>query len=101
MVRNGKEPETLDFLRWPATFEKASTYVFAGRLIRNAEVRGSTPLCSNNNSHNSNNLATAIKLGPFRQLANTWPEKTTVNSTELYAITTDVKRAVMFTSAII
>jgi hypothetical protein len=26
-----------------ATFEKASTYVFAGRLIRNAEVRGSTP----------------------------------------------------------
>jgi hypothetical protein len=28
--------------------EKASTYVFAGRLIRNAEVRGSIPLCSTN-----------------------------------------------------
>jgi hypothetical protein len=31
-----------------ATVEKASTYVFAERLIRNAEVRGSTPLCSTN-----------------------------------------------------
>jgi hypothetical protein len=31
-----------------ATFETASTYVFAGRLIRNVEVRGSTPLCSTN-----------------------------------------------------
>ena len=30
------------------TVEKASTYVFAERLIRNAEVRGSTPLCSTN-----------------------------------------------------
>ena len=28
--------------------EKASTYVFAERLIRNAEVRGSIPLCSTN-----------------------------------------------------
>jgi hypothetical protein len=30
------------------TFETASTYVFAERLIRTAEVRGSIPLCSTN-----------------------------------------------------
>jgi uncharacterized membrane protein len=46
MVRNGKEPENLDFSSVAATFEKAITYVFAGSLIRNAEVRGSIPLCS-------------------------------------------------------
>jgi hypothetical protein len=45
MVRNGKKSENLDFPSVAATFETASTYVFAGRLIRNAEVRGST-LCS-------------------------------------------------------
>jgi hypothetical protein len=45
-VRNVKEPENLHFSSVAATVEKASTYVFAGRLIRNAEVRGSTPLCS-------------------------------------------------------
>jgi len=43
MVRNGKELENLDFSSVAATVEKASTYVFAERLIRNAEVRGSTP----------------------------------------------------------
>lgn len=29
-----------------ATFEKAITYIFAERLIRNAEVVGSNPICS-------------------------------------------------------
>ena len=48
MVRNGKEPENLDFSSVAATLEKANTYVFAERLIRNAEVRGSIPLCSTN-----------------------------------------------------
>ena len=48
MVRKRKEPENLDFSSVAATVEKASTYVFAERLIRNAEVRGSTPLCSTN-----------------------------------------------------
>ena len=46
MVRNGKERENCDFPSVAATFEKAITYVFAGSLIRNAEVRGSIPLCS-------------------------------------------------------
>jgi hypothetical protein len=51
MVRNGKERENLDFSSVAATFEKANTYVFAESLIRNAEVRGSIPLCSTNNIH--------------------------------------------------
>jgi hypothetical protein len=38
MVRNGKERKNCDFSSVAATFEKAITYVFAGRLIRNAEV---------------------------------------------------------------
>src|SRR5687767_6670345 len=42
----GKNVKTIEFSSVAATFEKAITYVFAGRLIRNAEVRGSTPLCS-------------------------------------------------------
>ena len=46
MLRNGKERENLDFSSVAATLEKAITYVFAERLIRNAEVRGSIPLCS-------------------------------------------------------
>jgi hypothetical protein len=46
MVRNGKERENLDFSSVATTFEKAITYVFAESLIRNAEVRGSIPLCS-------------------------------------------------------
>ena len=33
MGKNGKEPENLDFSSVAATVEKASTYVFAGRLI--------------------------------------------------------------------
>jgi hypothetical protein len=44
MVRNRKELERLDFSLVAATFEKAITYIFAGKLIRNAEVRGSIPL---------------------------------------------------------
>ena len=46
MGKNGKEPENLDFSSVAATFETASTYVFAERLIRNAEVEGSNPFCS-------------------------------------------------------
>jgi hypothetical protein len=39
MERTGKPR----FSSVAATFETASTYVFAGRLIRKAEVRGSAP----------------------------------------------------------
>src|SRR5688572_21956035 len=53
IVRNGKEPENLDFFLVAATVEKASTYVFAERLIRNAEVRGSIPLCSTSKLNSS------------------------------------------------
>jgi len=56
MVTNGKECKNPSFSSVAATVEKASTYVFAERLIRNAEVRGSTPLCSTNNSPYYNNL---------------------------------------------
>src|SRR5688572_20637616 len=48
MVTNGKECKNPSFSSVAATVEKPSTYVFAERLIRNAEVRGSTPLCSTN-----------------------------------------------------
>ena len=43
LVRNGKRTENLGFSSVAATVEKASTYVFAERLSRNAEVRGWTP----------------------------------------------------------
>jgi hypothetical protein len=46
MVRNRKEPEKPYFIAVAATLEKAITYVFAERLIRNAEARSSTLLCS-------------------------------------------------------
>ena len=46
MVRNGKERQNPGFSSVAATVEKASTYVFAERLIRNAEVVGSNPICS-------------------------------------------------------
>jgi len=65
-----------------ATVEKANTYVFAGRLIRNAEVRGSTPLCSTSKSIHINSLATLSQLGAIFQLANTWPKITAHNSKE-------------------
>ena len=39
----GKNRKTLKILLVAATFEKANTYVFAERLIRNAEVRRSNP----------------------------------------------------------
>ena len=48
MVRNGKEPENPYDLLVAATLEKAITYVFAESPFRNAEVRGSIPLCSTN-----------------------------------------------------
>src|SRR5215213_10725374 len=48
IVTNRKECKTPRFSSVAATVEKANTYVFAGRLIRNAEVRGSIPLCSTN-----------------------------------------------------
>ena len=73
MVRNGKEPENLDFSSVAATFETA-TYVFAGRLIRNAEVRGSIPLCSTNNSHTFNSLLTHSPVTSFPHVAKMWTE---------------------------
>jgi hypothetical protein len=68
-VRNGKECKNLQFSTVAATFEKASTYVFAGRLIRNAEVRGSIPLCS---TIYFQRFTAADTGGCFFQLANTW-----------------------------
>ena len=73
---NGKEPQNSNKLVVAATFEKAITYVFAGRLIRNAEVRGSTPLCSTSEPHFFNNLQAQLRETRFPQLANIWPEKT-------------------------
>jgi hypothetical protein len=46
MVRNGKEPENPNISSVAATIEKGNTYVFAESPIRNAEVVGSTLLCS-------------------------------------------------------
>ena len=43
-VKNGEEPENLNFSSVAATLEKASTYVFAERLIRNAQTRRLSPL---------------------------------------------------------
>jgi hypothetical protein len=43
MEGNGKEQQNCDFSLVAATFEKATTYVFAERLIRNAEAKGSIP----------------------------------------------------------
>src|ERR1044072_7399198 len=48
MVRNRKERKTSRISAVAATVEKSSTYVCAERLIRIAEGRGSTPLCSTN-----------------------------------------------------
>src|SRR3989442_14776427 len=56
MVRNGKKPENPQNLSVAATLEKANTYVFAESPIRNAEARGSIPLCSTNNTHRFNDL---------------------------------------------
>ena len=77
MRRNGKEPENLDFSSVAATLETAITYVFAERLIRNAEVRGSTPLCSTNKPQFFNDLQAQLRQTRFPHLANIWPEKTT------------------------
>jgi hypothetical protein len=49
MVRNRKERENPSKLLVAATLEKAITYVFAESPFRNAEARGSSPLCSTNN----------------------------------------------------
>jgi hypothetical protein len=46
MIKESKERKITESLLVAATFEKANTYVFAESLIRNAEVRGSIPLCS-------------------------------------------------------
>jgi hypothetical protein len=54
IVRNGKEPENPLNLLVAATLEKAITYVFAESLIRNAEARSSTLLCSTNNPQSFN-----------------------------------------------
>jgi hypothetical protein len=76
MGRNGKEQENLDFSSVAATVEKASTYVFAERLIRNAEVRSSTLLCSTNNTQFFNHSHAQLLKTQFSRVANTWPEKT-------------------------
>ena len=59
MVRNGKEQKTAIFLRWLQLLEKA-IYVFAERIIRNAEV-----------------CATRCRLAELLlgfRVANLWPE---------------------------
>ena len=61
----GKNGKNLDFSSVAATFEKAITYVFAGSLIRNAEVRGSIPLCSTNNTSISSHLQLPANSYPF------------------------------------
>jgi hypothetical protein len=58
LATNGKELQNPGFSSVAATFEKAITYVSAGRLIRNAEVRGSTPLCSTKESRTYGRAAT-------------------------------------------
>ena len=52
----GKNRKTLEISSVAATFEKAITYVFAGSLIRNAEARSSTLLCSTINTNSFNHL---------------------------------------------
>ena len=54
----------------------------AGVRIRNAEARGSIPLCSTNNSRHSNNLSERIQVGPFSHVANMWTEITALDGTE-------------------
>jgi hypothetical protein len=67
----GRNVKTLHFVSVAATLEKASTYVFAERRVRNAEARSSTPLCSTNNSPYYNNLAAQPELGLIGQVATT------------------------------
>lgn len=43
MVRNGKERNALAFLRWPQQWK--SKHLGFCRLIRNADAKGSIPLC--------------------------------------------------------
>ena len=76
MVRNVKGCKNPRFSSVAATFEKAITYVFAGSPFRNAEVRGSIPLCSTNNIQFLNYLQSQPPKSQFSQVANTWPEKT-------------------------
>ena len=45
---NVKKPENPQNLLVAATLKKSITYVFAESPFRNAEVRGSIPLCSTN-----------------------------------------------------
>jgi hypothetical protein len=69
MVRNGKEPENPSFSLVAATFEKAITQVVAERLIRNAEARSSTLLCS---TIYFQPFTATGNGGFFGQVANTW-----------------------------
>ena len=46
MVRNGKEPETLEISWWLQLSKRQLLTFFAESLIRNAEARSSTLLCS-------------------------------------------------------
>ena len=72
-----KEQENLDFPSVAATFQKASTYVFSACLIRNAEVRGSTPLCSTIDHIASLAYNRTLQRGPIFRLAPTWPNNET------------------------
>jgi len=61
----GKNRKTLNYLAVAATLEKANTYVFAERLIRNAEARSSTLLCSTNNLSAFNKFTFARSEDPI------------------------------------
>jgi hypothetical protein len=92
MVRNGKEPENLDFFTVAATFEKAITYVFAGSPFRNAEARSSTLLCSTNNPAGFKYLQPQPLKTQFSQVANTWPEKPALDGNKPQKIGRNGKR---------
>ena len=65
MVTKGKERENPWNLLVAATFEKAITYVFAERIIRNAEARSSTLLCSTNKLPILHTLTIATRQFPL------------------------------------
>jgi hypothetical protein len=70
VVTDGKKPQNAYFSSVAATFEKAITYVFAERLIRNAEVEGSNPFCSTIN-HVAPRFSAKHPSNPFSEMTNT------------------------------
>src|SRR5689334_24362264 len=84
MLLHGIECQTMQWTKTP---------------IRNAEVRGSTPLCSTNNSRHLNNLASDRQLGQIPELANMWPKIMTCNGKKPYAMGLEVKARVGVTVA--